>query len=134
MAESKTKWSCYVDGCKYRYANIYDLGRHFEFGHRSLRWDIKRARNYKQSPDEFRLATPSSEVAMDAPESSKGRPQREKKPTEKVRAVSTKPEAEQAKEYLVPPKYIAPADDPKFLQEPREIAKTLDHTKTSQIT
>jgi hypothetical protein len=71
---------------------------------------------------------------MEAAESSAGRPQREKKPTEKVKVATKAPQKTDDKEYVIPPKYVMPALDLKWSQEPKEITKIYDHTKTSKIT
>ena len=72
---------------------------------------------------------------MEATEaSSAGRPQREKRPTEKVKVAIKSPQKSDDKEYPIPPKYVMPALDPKWAQEAKEIAKIYDHSKISKMT
>jgi hypothetical protein len=60
---------------------------------------------------------------------SSGRGHREKKPSEKVKEqVSGKIDKIEDERPVVLPTYIAP-NDPKFLQDQKEIPKFLDHTK-----
>ncbi|KIW66963.1 hypothetical protein PV04_06243 [Phialophora macrospora] len=71
---------------------------------------------------------PEPEPGMDE---SSGRGHREKKPSEKVKEqVSGKIDRIEDERPVVLPTYIAP-NDPKFLQDQKEIPKFLDHTKVS---
>jgi hypothetical protein len=62
-----------------------------------------------------------------------GRGQREKKPTEKVKDTVAKKE-EPVSGQLVPPKYKLPENDPKWLEQPKEIPKIFHHTKINETT
>jgi hypothetical protein len=62
-----------------------------------------------------------------------GRGQREKKPTEKVKDTTAKKE-EPVSDQLLPPKYKLPEYDPKWFEQPKEVAKIFDHTKVNEAT
>lgn len=134
------RYKCYVPGCTVTKPHppnktfsqaVGELVRHFTAGaHPDTVWEISTAKEYN-----LRLLNGPSNDEMDnsTADSAAGRPQREKKPTEKVK-VATKPKAED-KEFIVPPRYIATnPDDPKWSVKPKEIAKVYDHTKTSKLT
>ena len=72
--------------------------------------------------------SPKSQVNSNMDETS-GRGHREKKPSEKVKEqVSGKIDKIEDEKLVVLPTYIAP-NDPKFLQDQKEIPKFLDHNK-----
>jgi hypothetical protein len=121
------RYQCYIPGCKVSVKPsrtfgqaISELSRHFKQGDhgRGTQFDHATACEHNK---------PNLQINM-----AEQRPQREKKPTEKVATVQT-PKTDD-KEYPIPPKYVMPAFDPKWSQEPKELAKIYDHTKTSQLT
>lgn len=60
---------------------------------------------------------------------SAGRGHREKKPSEKVKEqVSSKIDRVEDEKTIALPTYVAP-NDPKFLQDQKEVPKIYDHTK-----
>ena len=140
--KTSTRYTCYVPGCDVSVPaargfriDISNLSRHFKKNaHVGQKFDHDKACEHNE------LAEPSTEsrpfnLDMEAPESSPaGRPQREKKPTEKVKVATKAPQQTDDKEYVIPPKYVMPAVEPKWSQEPKEIPKIFDHTKTSNIT
>lgn len=62
-----------------------------------------------------------------------GRGQRERKPTEKVKEIHVKKD-ESAPNQLLPPKYKLPEHDTKWFEQPREVSKIFDHTKSNEAT
>ena len=145
MAPAKSsgpRYTCYVPGCDVSVPaargfrkDISNLSRHFKKNaHPGQQFQHSKACEHNG------LAEPSTEslppdLEMEALESSSaGRPQREKKPTEKVKVATKAPQQTDDKEYVIPPKYVMPAVEPKWSQEPKEIPKIFDHTKTSNIT
>ncbi len=84
------------------------------------RLDPRTVRSAAPSPD------PEVNFGMDE---TSGRGHREKKPSEKLKEqVSGKIDKIEDEKLVVLPTYIAP-NDPKFLQDQKEIPKFLDHTK-----
>jgi hypothetical protein len=126
------RYTCYVPSCNVSVKasigfgkSIFELSRHFKNRvHGEDKFDHGKACTHNESKDRD----------MEAAESSVGRPQREKKPTEKVKVATKAPQKTDDKEYVIPPKYVMPALDLKWSQEPKEITKIYDHTKTSKIT
>jgi hypothetical protein len=123
------RYQCYIPGCNVSVKAsttfgkaISELSRHFNRGDHGTgkKFDHATACQHNQSA----LLENMAET----------RPQREKKPTEKVKVATAQSPKTEDKEYLIPPKYVMPALDPKWAQEPKEIAKIYDHTKTSKIT
>jgi hypothetical protein len=76
-------------------------------------------------------AAATAAATMAHVDASSGRGQREKKPTEKVKDTAVKKD-EPASGQLVPPKYRLPEHDVKWFEQPKEIPKIFDHTKTSK--
>lgn len=135
------RYTCYVPGCDVSVKastsfgkSISELSRHFKKRvHGEEKFDHGKACTYNESKLRSLIeALPNRD--MEAAESSAGRPQREKKPTEKVKVATKAPQKTDDKEYVIPPKYVMPALDLKWSQEPKEITKIYDHTKTSKIT
>lgn len=141
MMPAALRYHCYVHGCKASVKasrkynkDISELSRHFKDVHQDKQFNHFQAClwNWKRLYQKGKF---DAKRNMDAVESaSAGRPQREKKPTEKVKVAIKSPQKTDDKEYSIPPKYVMPAFDPKWAQEPKEIAKIYDHTKTSKIT
>jgi hypothetical protein len=135
------RYVCHVAGCgvsvkasrKYN-RDISDLGRHFKDAHKDKQFDHFQACVYNALRLHSKGKLDSRRNMEAAESSSAGRPQREKKPTEKVKVAIKSTQKTDDKEYPIPPKYVMPALDPKWAQEPKEIAKIYDHTKTSKIT
>lgn len=147
---SNFRYQCYVPGCpvtkpatpgKFN-KDIAELSRHFNKGnaHPDISWDYARACAHNIDlieEHEDALLDESEESSVDMESSADllpgGRPQREKKPTEKVK-VATKPTIAD-KEYLLPPRYLPnKPEDPNWNAKPKEIAKIYDHTKTNKLT
>jgi len=135
------RYTCYVPGCDVSVKastsfgkSISELSRHFKKRvHGEEKFDHGKACTFNESKLRSLIeALPNRD--MEAAESSAGRPQREKKPTEKVKVATKAPQKTDDKEYVIPPKYVMPALDLKWSQEPKEITKIYDHTKTSKIT
>ena len=123
MASTPVKFTCYVPGCTKARQDIYSVSRHFPTEHPSLKWDLQQAKVHNNL------------VEMDVESSVGGRPQREKKPTEKVKDATAKPEKiDDGKNYIVPFNFLPASNDPKYNLPPNEIPKFFDHTKTSAIT
>jgi hypothetical protein len=124
------RYHCYVPSCdvSVKASNTFgkaisELSRHFNRGEhgREEKFDHAKACKHNESALQENMA--------------EARPQREKKPTEKVKVATPQNAKTDDKEYPIPPKYVMPAlADSKWAQEPKEIAKIYDHTKTSQIT
>lgn len=132
-----TRYACYVPGCNVSVKAtpnfgkaISELTRHFKAGEhgRDAKFDNARAKEHNQANLQQYEAEQRQENMAEA------RPQREKKPTEKVKVATPQAPKTEDKEYVIPPKYVMPALDQKWSQEPKEIAKIYDHTKTSNIT
>ena len=137
------RYQCYVADCDFTVKkttrafsrkDVAELSRHFhkKGDHQVIGWDHDKACGYNKSLLEEHY---DSLLDMDTLSESLpgGRPQREKKPTEKVK-VATKPTIAD-KEYVLPPRYLPNnPEDPKWTAKPKEIPKIYDHTKTSKIT
>lgn len=137
--------------------NIQELSRHFKAAHPGIKWDLNEACTYhKNLPlDEHKTTDPKDGLPINQKKpattepadldlsdmnitdqetgEAAGRPQREKKPTEKVK-IATQPKVEE-KEHILPPRYLVfEPENPKWSQEAKEIVKIFDHTKTSKLT
>jgi hypothetical protein len=148
------RWVCPVLDCAQHNKRNDDLSRHFKKVHPEYRWAPKVAipaltadldanpqlaaslsspLPFANSKDGANASTASIFNTMSSMDLSSGRGQREKKPTEKVKETTVKKE-EPVISQLVPPKYKLPEPDPKWLEEPKEIPKTFDHTKINKVT
>jgi hypothetical protein len=139
--EAALHYTCYVAGCdvSVKASRIYnrdisDLGCHFKVVDKRKPFDHFQACFYNDLRLHWKAKLDAQRNMEAAEASSAGRPQREKRPTEKVKVTIKSPQKTDDKEYPIPPKYVMPALDPKWAQEPKEIAKIYDHTKTSKIT
>ena len=136
------EYNCYIGGCYVSktataagfHDDVSQLGLHFRAGsHRRQEFDFRKACQHNDSKLGQLVAL--SKPNMEAHEfSSAGRPQREKKPSEKAKDSAKPPLHTDDNPSVLPPKYVMPGVDPKWSQEPREIAKIYDHTKLNKTT
>ena len=146
---SNIRYQCYVPGCNVTKPatgkfnkDVAELSRHFNKGnaHPGILWDYAKACAHNTALTKTRkesLLEEYEESSLDmeslADSQPGGRPQREKKPTEKVK-IATKPTIAD-KEYVLPPRYLPnKPEDPNWNAKPKEIAKIYDHTKTNKLT
>src|SRR5262249_5305861 len=123
MAPRETYY-CYVQNCPKKSIRVDEFSRHFNIdkAHPHHEYSIAKVRAYNAGEIE---SESESESESDSGASVMERPQREKKPTEKAKASTSKPQSEN-KDFVVPPVYQPPPDDPKFAVAVKEIPKIYD--------